>query len=130
MIEEGRKWLLERRGEAGPSYLRGLWGFPAVEAEPERGREALRRLLQDGWGLPAEPGESLGLIRHSITFRRIRLRPVRFHLPGRRLPPAGRTGSRLAWADLESLGRGLPASSLALKVRRALLGEPRGEARW
>ncbi len=124
VVESRGRHLLERRGREGPGYLRGLWGFPTIEARSGEGPAALAKHLEEGLGAAARPKGSLGKFSHSITYRRITLEALRFEVRRARLrrgPGAG--GSRLAWHSLERLGKDLPSSSLALKVKRAVLEE-------
>ena len=123
VVERGGRHLLERRGPDGPSYLRGLWGFPTVEAGPGEGPAKLAAHLERRLGGAAAAAGRVGTFRHSITYRRIRLTALRFEVSGR--PETGRgapEGCRLAWHRLERLGVDLPASSLALKVKARLGG--------
>jgi A/G-specific adenine glycosylase len=128
VIAKGGRYLFEERGRSGAAYLRGLWGFPLAES-PAGGDGALRERLERDWGLETGPGVFLGEFRHSITFRRIRVRAFRLalrSLPAEALEPRS-GGGRLAWAPLGDLGVALPASSLALKVKREVL-EPEAQS--
>jgi A/G-specific adenine glycosylase len=123
VIERRGKFLLERPGDEGPSYLRGLWGFPMLPAGPGDGpgqEDAFAAHLGGPGRLRLEAPVPLGEFRHSITFRRITVRAHRFAMAGGR--PAARTltGGRLSWQPLDRLGVDLPASSLALKIARTL----------
>jgi A/G-specific adenine glycosylase len=127
VVERGGRHLLERRGPEGPSYLRGLWGFPTIEAGPGDGPRALAAHLERRLGGAVTAGGRVGTFRHSITYHRIRLTALRFEVGGQGGPCRGAPeGSRLAWRRLERLGIDLPASSLALKVKARLEG-PAGD---
>jgi A/G-specific adenine glycosylase len=123
VVQRGRSYLLVRRGEEGPSYLRGLWGFPTLEASLTEGAAALGRDLRERWGLDTRPGERLGTFRHSITFRKITAHAFRLEPRGAIHRVAGKEpeGSRVAWAGLDRLGPELATSSLSLKVKAAIL---------
>jgi len=123
VIRRGSRVLLEQRGRTGPAYLKGLWGFPAVELRRGEGPEAVVRHLRDAWGIEGRPGPLLGEVRHSITFRRITVQAWRFESAGTLLSRAvkGPDGGRLAWRDPMRLGADLPASSLDLKLRKIFL---------
>ncbi|MCG6964573.1 MAG: A/G-specific adenine glycosylase [Acidobacteria bacterium] len=101
------RWLL-RRVEAG-AVLRGLWLPPFADAGDGDVVATALGLLP----FPVDGGVSLPPVRHSITYRRISVVPVRVAV-ARELPlPDG-----WAWAD--PLVPGLPTSSLLAKlVRRA-----------
>ena len=110
IVRRGDRFLLER--SEGIDYLEGLWLFPL--AEPGDGGIANR--LAGLLGTKVGKTTELKAIRHSITFRRIGLRPLllktgRFSL---REKPAFR------WARLEELGSVLPVSSLCLKISARL----------
>jgi A/G-specific adenine glycosylase len=125
VVERRGKLLLEMHGAGGPGYLRGMWGFPILEAPAEPGAGPLCERLRREWGLETRPGGLLGRFRHSITYRRITLCAFRLELLS---PPAPRSrrresGARLAWARPDELGSRFQASSLALKVRRLIESE-------
>jgi hypothetical protein len=127
VIERRGRHLLERRGPDGPSYLRGLWGFPTIEAGPGDGPRMLAAYLERRLGGEVTAAGKVGAFRHSITYRRIRLTALRFGVDAR--PGQGRGApevGRLAWHRLERLGTDLPASSLALKVKARLEGAAGG----
>ncbi len=126
VVSLGGRYLLERRSDGGPSYLRGLWGFPLANGKPRDGVRALRIRIRKAAGIRSKPQEPLGVIRHSITFRKIALHAVRFETEGKSLASHKRHGDAFAWHEIERLGRDLPASSLALKVRALVDGSRPG----
>lgn len=106
IVRRGDRFLLERI--EGFDYLEGLWLFPLAAA----GEDGIESRLGGLLGTKVEKTAELQAIRHSITFRRLGLRPQllktgRFSLKGK---PAFR------WARLEELGSVLPVSSLCLKI--------------
>ncbi len=110
LVRRGDRFLLERI--EGFDFLKGLWLFPLATVDKAGIEGRLARLLGTGVEKTAE----LKAIRHSITFRRLSLRPLllktgRFSLKDR---PSFR------WARLDELGSALPVSSLCLKVARRL----------
>lgn len=106
IIRRGRRYLLERSESF--DFLEGLWLFPLCE--PAKGGVAAR--LGQALDTKIEAGRELDAIKHSITFRRITLRP--------RLLEAGPFTTRgrpsFRWALPEELGHALPVSSLCLKI--------------
>ena len=106
VIERDGRFLLER--VRGRPFLEGLWLFPFVEA-PAPLLAALSRRL----GIELRLGASLGVVRHSITFRRITLEA--FEVDGRELARVVRDED-LRWAAPGDFGDTIPVSSLALKV--------------
>jgi A/G-specific adenine glycosylase len=140
VLLRGGACLLERR--QGTSVLEGLWLPPVVEgsaehdpAEPSRtpGRE-LVQALASSTGVDVSAASYVGEARHSITYRRIRVRVFLLKLEGKEVGRPGHparfsdTSSPMRWVPLEDLGRKVPVSSLVFKIVR-LLGEPRGEPR-
>lgn len=106
IIRRGKRYLLERSADL--DYLEGLWGFPL--ARPDSGGIAFR--LRKKLATSIEEGAELKAIRHSITFRRLTLRP--------RILEAGSFSTRgkpsFRWGRAEELGNVLPVSSLCLKI--------------
>ena len=129
LVERGGLWLLERAGPGAP-WLRGLWGFPvagppgggAGAAGAEGARREVARRVEERLGRRVRCGERAGQFRHSITYRRITLAAWRFTLDGAEPAGSGRKdgGDGWGWFPLERLGAELAASSLFLKVRRAV----------
>lgn len=100
-------WLL-RRIDVGP-ILRGLWLPPFADLGTEgEAAERARALLDPE---PCERPVVMGPVRHGITFRRIRVVPVRFAVRS-----AADPGEGWRWADPRSPG--LPTSSLLAKLYR------------
>ena len=110
IIRRGRRYLLERIEDL--DYLEGLWSFPL--AVPGSGGIASR--LRKTLATKIEEGAELEAIRHSITFRRLTLRP--------RILEAGSFSTRgrpsFRWARADELGSVLPVSSLCLKIADGL----------
>ena len=103
------RWLLRRVTE-GP-ILRGLWLPPFAEPDPSLPLEK-----QVSRMLPFEADGALevfGVIRHSITHRRIEVTPVRVRAGDPRELPGG-----WSWSDPESPN--LPTSSLLDKLVRSI----------
>ena len=102
------RWLLREVTE-GP-ILRGLWLPPYAEIDTRRSlREQVRRLLPFPSTATIEFAKP---IKHSITHRRIEIRPVRV-----RVDPPAVIPVRWSWVDPESPK--LPTSSLLGKMRGA-----------
>lgn len=111
LIAARGKILLRRRPPGG--VLPGLWELPGGERKPrEAVRDALRRHL-DGAAARFRLGRVAGVVRHSITDRRIRA-PVYFCACDAR---AVRPAPGWRWFPLASL-RNHPLSSLSLKAAR------------
>jgi A/G-specific adenine glycosylase len=113
LIEKNGKILLRRR--PGGGVLPGLWELPGGEKmKNETLQAALRRHL-DGAGDKVKPQSVMGVIRHSITNRRIRAPVYRcacaldVSLPAR----------NWRWFTLSSLKRH-PLSSLSLKAAKLI----------
>jgi A/G-specific adenine glycosylase len=108
VIQRNGKFLLHRRSEGG--LLRGLWEIPGGERKRGESLEgALKRHLQPlRVQLSAGP---IGVIRHAITYRRIRAPVYRCALP-KALPLPDRDW---LWVDPGSLSR-RPVSSLTRKA--------------
>jgi 1-acyl-sn-glycerol-3-phosphate acyltransferase len=94
-----------------PSRTTVTFGDPLQPGEDENSRAFAARLGQ-ALGTDIETGEELKAIKHSITFRRVTLRP--------RLLETGsftiRGKPSFRWALPEELGSVLPVSSLCLKI--------------
>lgn len=111
LIEKDGRILLRRRPRGG--ILPGLWELPGGEKKKnESVRAALERHL-DGAGNRVNLENVMGVIRHSITNRRIRAPVYRCVAAGGASVPA--RGWR--WFRISSLGR-YPLSSLSLKAAR------------
>jgi len=130
VVRNKKKFLIERvtRG----SFLRGLWLFPYTEVKSTKVRGGKR----DGSGRPGQPRASrkllsslsqklgvrmthatyLGNVRHSITYRRIRVEIFELQPPDEQ--SFADLDSSLRWARLEELGSSVPVSSLALKIAK------------
>jgi A/G-specific adenine glycosylase len=104
-IDRDGRWLL-RCIDEGP-ILRGLWLPPLVQAKEGDDPIALARAALPKLSGPG--GRALPPVKHSITYRRLTVVPVRFAPRGVDLP-----GEGWVWADLEALDR--PTSSLLGKL--------------
>lgn len=136
LIEAEGQVLLEQ--VTSGAFWRGLWLFPFEELGqevsgrkqaalgPNPGERAWIERLSRQLGLrtPLELVERLPPLRHSVTFRRITLEPLRLAPRRTRLiaipPRAERQGRMLQWARIEDLGTTLPVPSIVLKTLRAL----------
>lgn len=118
LLARGDEWLLTRSTTF--PFLRGLWVFPLVEATvvAPPGTEAppVAEDVARALGVAVRATETLAPIRHSITFRRITIAPLR--LTADPLPHELRPDYR--WARLEDLGESVPVPSLCLKIARRL----------
>jgi len=103
-VSGGGRWLLRRVD--GGAILNGLWLPPLADAGSSEGAVAAAAGLLP---MPAEDAVVLAAVRHSITYRRISVVPVRFNVVRETPLPAG-----WAWAD--PLSPGLPTSSLLGKL--------------
>lgn len=139
--------LLERRKPG--ELLAGLWLFPLVERADEGDRLELARPKRPAARPPASTGigawaasapgtvpasgpasarepRFLGEVRHSITFRRIRVRVFLLEVPDGDLSDGavargeGPDASGRLWAAPEDLGTRIAVPSLALKIARLL----------
>jgi A/G-specific adenine glycosylase len=106
-VDRSGRWLVREVVE-GP-ILRGLWLPPL--AELERGGSPIERALELASMPVEEPPVALPVVRHSITYRRIRVHPVRLLVATR-----GRSAGEGRWVDAES--DGFPTSSLFMKLIR------------
>ena len=106
IIRRGKRCLLERSESF--DFLEGLWLFPL--SLPGDGGIAAR--LGQALETDIETGEELKAIKHSITFRRLTLRPLLLETGSFTI--RGKPSFR--WALPEELGSVLPVSSLCLKI--------------
>jgi A/G-specific adenine glycosylase len=113
LIEKDGKILLRRRPRGG--ILPGLWEIPGGERKKSESlRAALERHL-DGAGDRVKLENVMGVIRHSITNRRIRARVYRCACES----PVSAPEPGWRWFALSSLHRH-PLSSLSLKAARLI----------
>ena len=120
LVNQRGRYLVERPVEFG--FLEGLWVFPLARANgntrDERSPDtrgiasALSRKLEVA---VSETGK-LPEVLHSITYRRITLRPRL--LEAQAIDLRGRRNFR--WARLSELGESVPVSSICLKVASRL----------
>lgn len=112
IVRQRGRFLLQRI--TNQSFLRGMWMFPFVEtASPD----ALLSVLTNEFGLSFRQETQLPVVRHSITFRRLRVESTVLS-PSATISIRGKPSFR--WASAAELGASVPVSSLALKIRRAL----------
>ncbi|MFQ5525267.1 MAG: A/G-specific adenine glycosylase [Thermoanaerobaculia bacterium] len=112
VVQEGGRFLLFRR-DPDVSLLGDTWELPWVEANGSSPTRSLNARYGGRWTL----GPSHGLVRHSITHRRLSV-TVR---SGNFEPPDEVTEGRPArWADLAGLGA-IAHSSLVRKAARLAL---------
>jgi A/G-specific adenine glycosylase len=113
LIEKNGKILLRRRPAGG--ILPGLWEIPGGERKKnETLRAALRRHL-DGAISEVKPQSVMGVIRHSITNRRIRAPVYRCACANKASLPS----RNWRWFPVSSLSRH-PLSSLSLKAAKLI----------
>lgn len=123
VLRDRDRFYLERQPEG--KILGGLWIFPMAETRSRRSsrngeRSSLRpaprfvRELELRSGRAIEAVEFLGCVRHSVTFRRMRV----FAFEARPAPGAPVAAAAGAWATPEDLGTRIPVSSLTLKILR------------
>jgi len=99
VIEERGRWLLVKRPEE--SVNAGLYEFPTAElTDGSDARRALASVVRESAGLDISVGEAAAEVRHTITYRRIRVSA--FHAkPRERRSADGRSGG--AAAALETI---------------------------
>jgi A/G-specific adenine glycosylase len=107
--KKGRTLLIQRSKEA--DLLAGLWEIPWV---PWSERSAAERKLKARYGGRWHLEESRGWVRHSITFRDIRLEVYRGRLSSKSEVAESRSAAWVARADVERLA----VSTLVEKVLR------------
>jgi adenine-specific DNA glycosylase len=103
-------------------YFSQMWHFPAALAGPAAQRKLLRSLFAGRDGNPThrarrdgETAEKLAEVRHTVTFRQIRITP--FLLLAERLPTARNGNQIVPLRRLENVA----VSSLTRKIARAAL---------
>ena len=112
LIEDDGRILLVRR--PAQRVMAGLWELPQTSLESE-GLSALASELEERHSLRVAPGPLIATIRHTITFRRIRVEVYATRLRGR----GQRKSDQLAWVQPGEI-RALPVSSLTHKILRAV----------
>jgi len=112
LVEKDSRILLVRR--AAQRLLSRLWEVPQTSLE-SGGLSDLAPELEERHGLRIVPGRLLAAVRHTITFRRIRVEVYEARLRGR--PPDA--PDRLMWVRPDEAQR-LPVSSLTHKILRAV----------
>jgi len=106
LVARRGRFLMRRRGKTG--LMDGLWEFPVLEGDA--GGAAGTAVPGD---LRLEPLERVAMLRHTVTFRRLRIEVRRARLLSE---PRGRD---YRWVSPAGARR-LPASSLVAKVLRSL----------
>ncbi len=113
LIQKNGRILLRRRPQGG--LLEGLWEIPGGE---RKGRETVKSTLArylKGLGQQTTPAFEIGLIRHNITYHKIRA--LLYFFPAVHISHL--TDSCWRWVPTSSLSR-YPLSSLSLKAIRLL----------
>ncbi len=113
IVRQGGRYLVENTAERG--LLKNLWMFPFVEGG---GVDDLLRSLGTRLDGTFTVRSRLEPVRHSITFRKITVRPS---IVESSTSISTRRRDDFRWARLSDLGRSLPVSSLALKIRERVL---------
>jgi A/G-specific adenine glycosylase len=111
LIRSDKGVLLVRRPEGG--VLARLWEIPQTSLE-SNGRADLAAELAQRHGLVISPGALLGVTRHAITFRRIRVEVYSARLA----QPAPSDAEHVRWATPAQIAD-LPVSSMTHKILRA-----------
>ena len=122
LLKQGDRYLLERVDKL--PFLEGLWLFPI---EPIGRTETQKRAataedsplaarLSASLGVRVTAGEQLAPLEHSITFRRLTIRPRVLDAPSLEVAD----NSTWQWARLDELGSRVAVSSICLKLARRL----------
>jgi A/G-specific adenine glycosylase len=104
VVDGSGRWLLSRIDEG--EILRGLWLPPLASLDPEDEPVHVAQTLAP-WPAAGRPVE-MPPVRHSITYRRITVYPVRLPVVAERCP-AG-------WRRVDPVNPDLPTSSLLAKL--------------
>lgn len=106
---KGAAYYVRNRDRA---FLKNVWIFPDVLLTEEKPEHTIIREFQHAWGIEIDAVTKYRVIRHTVTFRKIRVHilvPRSFHLNGSK-------GKWLNSIDLEKH----PTSSITPKVLRTL----------
>lgn len=112
LVVEGRRVLLFRRPDDS-ELLAGMWELPQVPWRARKGE--MEQALGESYGGEWKLGEGLQTVRHSITFRSLRLRVFAAQLQG---ADTVAEAVEAAWVDLEERER-YPCSSQVEKILRS-----------
>jgi adenine-specific DNA glycosylase len=107
VVFSGQKALLFRR-PVDHKVLTGMWELPWVERDGDSAVAALGRKYGGRWRLL----DSYGIVRHSITFRRLE---VEVHAADWVEPREVASAPEIGWLDAEELTR-RPVSSWVTKA--------------
>lgn len=117
VVRKTGRVLLVQRPAGG--LLGGLWGFPSVNAATGvHLNAALVRGLRAEYGLGAQVGERLAVVRHAYTHRRVTANVfVCLWTDGRPLPV--RAGERVKWVRIAALAD-YPMGKVDRRIARSL----------
>ena len=113
LVEQEGRFLLHRK--EGQGLLAGLWQFPTVVMEKEgnskegkkragaKEREALKRVLQERFGLRVKMKGSLPIQDHQFTHLEVTMKPVLYSLV--KLFPSERAPQKFRWINPSRLSR-------------------------
>jgi A/G-specific adenine glycosylase len=128
VLRAGKRYLLEKI--SGRSFLQGMWLFPLVEAPSLRKAgspraepsAALLSRLERKLGARLKARGFLGLVRHSITYRRITAQVFALEVEASTAGSAAwaKHPGDMRWVALAEMGTSVPVSSLALKIVRLI----------
>jgi len=131
LVEQEGRFLLHRK--EGQGLLAGLWQFPTVVMEKEgnskRGkkragakeREALKRVLQETFGLRVKMKGALPIKDHQFTHLDVTMKPVLYSLV--KLFPSERVPQNIRWINPSRLSR-YPISRAMGKIAGLILDRP------
>ena len=114
---ERRTLLVQTQDGAGDGLFSRMWQFPALRVEHNAWVE-LRRYLCDMLGIEAADFVALAQVRHSVTYRRVKLLP--FLVAVDELP--GANGIDAAALPLEQVGQWATSSATRKIARAAVRG--------
>jgi A/G-specific adenine glycosylase len=131
LVEQEGRFLLHRK--EGQGLLAGLWQFPTVVMEKEgnskegkkragaKEREALKRVLQERFGLRVKMKGGLPSKDHQFTHLEVTMKPVLFSLV--KLFPSERAPQNIRWIKPSHLSR-YPISRAMGKIAGLILDRP------
>ena len=108
LIQSGNRVLVVRRPDG--AVLGRLWEIPQTALDAE-GTQDLPRVLAESHGLAIVAGPLLAVVRHAITFRRIRVEVYAADLAG----PLPLDAERVRWVTAAEIAA-LPISSMTHKI--------------
>lgn len=107
VVRKGDDYLLHRNSR--PGLPEGFWEFPMVSGKPGTN---LQRRFFEALQLRLRIGHTHSLVKHQITFRKLRLHPVSCELVG-----AVPSGVQWSWSRLDPPA--VPVPSYVSKIRQA-----------